>query len=240
MELWTYGLCVSSEFRDDVLLVAPDALGDGGANAHCQPLQPLGLLARPLDPSDGKGAGCLYTSDGDDTYAMPTTDPRATERIPQGSKGSTTLHGTGKGPSYVHIDGDTGYIQILVKYSDTKSHSLTFDTSSAEEPTITLRHGEGHGIVLTHEQKILIESAGGTNRIEIDDSKILFNGPVQFNGGVTAGGDSGNKVATTVDLDSLKNATQASISTLVAPNGPVTGSPIVYTAVGSSKLSAAP
>lgn len=239
------GHCVSSEWRDGVLRVAPDGVGDDGANEPMRPLQPLGLYARPRDPekdSDDEvsdSAPALYGFIGDDGFIMPVTDPATIGQVPQGPPGSAVLYAPQLDlTSYVYLDGETGYIQMLVKYGD-KSLSLTFDTKS-DDKTITLRHGDGQGIVMTDE-KLLLES-GGTCWMEMQREKTIFHGPVQFNGGVIAGGSSGNPVATTVDLDTIKQAVITTIAGLVstAPGTAVSSTvPLVAVTPGSSKLSAA-
>ncbi len=240
MDPWTYGMCVSSEYLDDVLMIAPDALGEEGSNAQYRPIQPLGLIARPSDPTDGKGAGCLYAGDGDDVYAMPTTDPRAVARQPQGSKGSTTLHATGEKISYVHLDGETGYQQILVKYGD-KSLSINLDTSSSGQESLQIRHGEGHGIALTADGKMTLNSPNGQSSIEINDTEIILNGNVKVVGGFLAGGPSGNKVLTTLDATAMQAMIMAHTAGLTAFGSPVASTvPLVLNPPGAPNVAAAP
>lgn len=241
----SYGSCESSEWTDGALLIQPDALGDDGGNAGAQSMQPLGLYARPADPSAAGAAGALVGRKGDETFIAPTTDPRCINTVPQGPKGSVTLYAPQPDlTSYVHLDGGAdgkAFTQILLKYGNNKSLSLTFDTK-ASEPAITIRHGEGHGIVLTNDKKVLLESANGQNRVEVSDSGTLIVGPFQVQGGVAAGGSSGLPVLTTSDMDALKTGLAAHIAglTSTAPGSLVSSTvPLVAPTPGSSKLSAA-
>lgn len=247
---FNYGLCVSSEWRDGALEVGVELLGSGASGRPLLPLQPLGLYARPLDPetdaegNSGAGAGVLYAWQGDDGYAMPTTDPRAIGNVPQGPPGSTCVYASGDGITAYHfIDGDTGYHQLLVKYGaegNEKSLSITLDTSG-DQPAVTIRHGEGHGIVLTNDKKILLEASSGEVYVEINDSKVIVNGDLQVNGAVLLGGASGNKVPTETDINAIKNAVTATINSLTSQGNPVIASvPFVAVTPCSSKLSAAP
>lgn len=197
--------CVSSEWADGALLVASDMLGEEPTGRGLDSIQPLGIYARPADPdSDGKGAGGLQGFQGDDGFMLPTTDPRTIGRVPQGPPGSTVLYGSGKDvTSYHYIDGETGYHQILVKYGD-KSLSITLDTSSEGSENINIRHGEGQGICMTADGKLIMNSPNGQNYIELSDDGIVMQGAVKMIGGVALGGDAGVAPALSTELEALK------------------------------------
>ena len=241
-----YARCESSEWKSGALYIQPDALGDGGANEGAKTMQPLGIFARPADPTTKGGAGALVGRHGDTTFIAPQWDPRNAGTVPQGPTGSMTVYAPQPTlTSYLHLDGGTeegnAYTQLLIKYGD-KSLSLTFDTSTDGEENIQIRHGEGHGILFSGDKKVFINSANGAVSLELNDDKIVLNGNVQVNGGLMLGGPSGQPVATTTDLDTIKGAITASLNGLVstAPASPVNVSvPFVAVTPGSSKVSAA-
>lgn len=246
---FNYGLCESSEWRDGMLRIAPDALGDDGANEQMQPMQPLGLFARPRDPdTDGdgsatKGAGALYGFLGDSGFIMPTTDPGCIGSIPETPLGSVTLYlPTPSKTNFVHLDatGDGGgYQQHLVKYGN-KSLSITLDTSSDGDETITVRHGDGAGIVI-NKDGLNVES-GGTCWIQTKPAVTTFHGPAQFNGGVMLGGQAGANAIASTDIDILIGLINAHLATITAAGAPLTiAAPMVPgTVQGSSKVKIAP
>lgn len=245
-----YVNCQSSEWLDGALKIQPDALGEGGANEGAESMQPLGLYARPDDPTEKGAAGALVGRRGDETFIAPQTDPRNIGTIPQGTKGSATLYAPKNAlTSYLHLDGGAadgrGYIQLLIKYGSGagKSLSLNFDTSTAGQENIQLRAGGGQGILINDADKsVVINSANGKNRVEVNDTEIVAEGNLRWNGGMILGGTAGEKVATTVDLEALKAAIIASLAGLVsaAPGSPVSVSvPFVASTPCSSKVSAA-
>lgn len=244
-----YARCESSEWKDGALRIQPDALGEGGANDGTNPMQPLGVYARPDDPADGKAAGLLVGRLGDTTFGMPVSDPGAIGTVPQGPKGSLSLYAPKrKLTSYIHLDGGEqegkAYTQILLKYGAGAGKSLviSLDTKTDGQENIQIRHGEGHGVLFSGDKKIVLNSAGGAVYVEINDTKVVINGDVQVNGGLMLGGPAGQAVATVVDLEAIKAAVIASLGGLVsaAPGSPVSVSvPFVADTPGSSKVSAA-
>jgi hypothetical protein len=235
-----YSSCVASEWKDGALKVMPDLLGEEPSGAGFEPLQSLGLMARPEDPEDGKGAGCLHAFQADEGFAMPTVDPRAIGRVPQGPKGSTTLYATAKDQtSYVHLDG-SGYQQLLIKYGD-KSLSITLDTTTDGAEHISIRHGEGHGVVLTGSKQILLTSANGKNYLELSDSGTVIQGPLKVIGAITGGDAAGVPVALSTELTNVLVALNAALVAGLDVSGPkaILAAPVVVSTPGSSKVSAA-
>lgn len=236
-----YSSCVASEWKEGALKVTPDLLGEEPSGAGFDCIQPLGLYARPRDPEDGKGAGCLHAFQGNAGFAMPTTDPDTIGRVPQGSKGSTTLYASGKDvTSYVHLDGESGYQQLLVKYGE-KSLSITLDTSQGGSESIQIRHGEGHGVVLTADKKILLTSANGKRYIELSDSGTVIQGPLKVIGAITGGDAAGVPVALSTELTQVVSTLASLLAAGLDVAGPkaVLSTPLVIPTPGSSKVSAA-
>lgn len=249
---------VASEWRDSVLLVAPSALGDDGATAPSDPLQPLGLIATPRDPEkDADGAiksACpaLALEHGDDTKILPLTDPATVGAIPQGKGGSTLLTATSGKTSYHFIDGETGYHQILTKYDRNgteKSLSLNLDCKS-DDPKITLTHGEGNTIRLHQDGSVYLASSDGTAYVHVQkNGKVIINGDLQVNGSVLGGGESGSALALAKEVQQLRDilnviltaGLSVNIATLLAtlPPGVLTLTPLVTPLSGSTKASAA-
>lgn len=243
-----YARCESSEWKSGALRIQPDALGEGGSNEGANSMQPLGLYARPEDPTEAGAAGALVGRHGDDTFIAPQTDPRNIGTVPQGPKGSVTLYAPRNDlTSYIHLDGGDeagkAYTQILLKYGAGAGKSLviSLDTKTDGQENIQIRHGEGHGVLFSGDKKIVLNSANGAVYVEINDTKIVANGDVQINGGMMLGGPAGQPVATTADLDALKAAIQATLAGLVstAPASPVSVTvPFVAVTPGSPKVSA--
>lgn len=232
--------CVSSEWKDGALLIAPDLFGEDPSGRGLDSVQPLGLYARPRDPVDGKGASCLHGFQGDLGFVMPSMDADTIGRVPQGPPGSTVLYSSGEGiTAYHYIDGKTGYHQLLVKYGN-QSLSITLNTSVTGQESIDIRHGEGHGICLTADKKTVLNSANGQNYIEVSDAGIVMQGPVKMIGGVSAGDVGGVPVALSTELASLLTAINVTLQAGLAVAGvkATLAAPIVVSMPGSSKVSA--
>lgn len=201
MIVWDYALAVFSEFKDGVLSISPDVHGAKGSATPYHEIQPLGHRARPRDPdtdSDGKatvGAGLLTALLGHFGFCLPTTDPRALERIPPTKKGGTCLHSTGPVVGFYNIDGDNGSQMAYVPYdldadgNPQKSLVISIDTGTVGQENIQIRHGEGHGVTIMNDAKhsVIINNKGGDACIVIDDDGITLNGNVKINGGLVMG-----------------------------------------------------
>lgn len=185
------GLCVSSEWVDGALKVGVDLLGVEGSGRQLEPLQPLGLYARPDDPDAvggvaTNGSGALFGFLGDDGFVMPTTDPRTIGKVPQVKKGGTVLY-NGRG-CFLHMDGETGATMLYVPYANgTKAMVVSIDVSPGGQENIQIRHGDGHGVSLLGSGEVAINNRAGDAGIVIDDSGITLNGNVKLVGGLVAG-----------------------------------------------------
>ena len=253
---WEYVKAVFSEFVDGVLLVGAELLSAAEKSAASgrgfEPIQPLGLRARPQDPdvdsenNPTTGAGLLLAWDGDEGHAMPVGDPRALEQMPQGQKGSAYLYActAERKPSYIGIEGD-GSHQYLAQYPDgSASHVITLEVHSAGNENIQIRHGDGHSAMLLPGGKVVLSNRNGDVFVEINDDEIVQSGPIKANGGMLVGDViSGQQVALVTDLDALKTAIIATIAGLVstAPGSAVSSTvPLIASTPGSSKLKASP
>lgn len=253
---WEYVKAVFSDFVDGVLLVGAELLSAAEKSAASgrgfEPIQPLGLRARPQDPDvdsenePTEGAGMLLAWDGDEGHAMPVGDPRALREIPEGQNGSVYLYActTEKKPSYVGIEGD-GSHQYLAQYPDgSKAHAITMEVHADGDENIQVLHGDGHSIKLLPDGVVLINNRTGSCWIEMNDDEIILKGPIKANGGMLAGDPlSGQQVALVTDFDALKTAITATIAGLVstAPGTAVSSTvPLIASTPGSSKLKASP
>jgi hypothetical protein len=188
-----YGTCVSSEFKDGALRIAPDLLGPEGSGRGGESIQPLGILFRPRDPdadengTPSKGAGALYATLGDELYVLPTTDPRFLDKIPQVKPGGGVIYSAPG--AFIYFDGETGTTQIFVPYDDdgtARTHVLTLN---AVDKCVQLTHGKGHGLSLLNDSKnsVLLSNKAGDATLAVNDSGIVLNGNVTINGGIVAG-----------------------------------------------------
>lgn len=250
--IWRYALAVFSEFRDKALGISPSLRGDEPGGPPFDSVQPLGLVARPRDPTlgpDGQpvtGAGLLIATDGasGEGFCIPTTDPRALERVPQVAKGGTCLYASGPKTSFHHLDGDNGSQQIIVLYGDNqdKSLSITLSVDKAGKENIRIGHGMGHAVLLNHQGKVILHNAAGNAYVEVGPDGIVINGNLKVNGSITGGNTpAAVPVALVTDLAVLLGAINtALVTTGVVPSTGKLAAPIVATTPGSTVLTASP
>lgn len=231
-----------SEFKDKALLIAVDLLGsdERQSGAGLPSVQPLGLLARPLDPTDKGAAGVLFSWDGHEGFALPTTDPRALPLMPPVDKGGTVLHGTGAKVAFVYLRPDGGLMILCASSVEGQNHAISVDPGT---DSIQIRHAKGMGLTMTGGGKnsIVISNKAADSYIEVNDAGITLNGNVTMNGGAAMGPGS-----LPVALSTEVTALAAYVAGLKAPPG-TAGGPLVGTGLtppapspGSTKLSAAP
>lgn len=244
-----YSIATLSEYKDKALKIAARAFGDPDSPPATgrtgDPVQPLGLIARPLDPdadSTGAattGAGLLTYEAGHELFTAPTTDPRALAGIPPLDKGDTALYSSGKDKvAFILMRGSDGGLLILTPSNEAnKSHAISIDPTGN---SIQVRHKDGMGIAITGGGKnsTVINNKAGDAYLEVNDDGVIVNGNTNLNGGVAMGPGS-VAVALSTELAALK----AHIAGLQAPPG-ANGGPLVVTVPppptpGSSKLSAA-
>lgn len=252
--VWRYALATFSEFADGVLGISPALRGEDPGGPPFESVQPLGILARPRDPTvgpDGQpvaGAGLLIATDGasGEGYAIPTTDGRAVAKIPQVAKGGTCLYASGPLSSFHHLDGDNGSQQIIVLYGEGggKSLSITLSCDKAGKENIRIGHGDGHAVLLNHQGKVILHNAAGDAYVEVGPSGVTINGNLKVNGSIIGG----NPVAAVpVALATETNALLAAINTALMSTGlAVVGpkanlaAPIVVPMPGSTVVNASP
>jgi hypothetical protein len=229
-----FGTSVYSEYdADGYLGCSIDHCGEQNAGAPpAQILYPMGSLGRPLDPDvDGEGqpsAGCsvMWFRHGDTISAMPLDDQRATKALPKLRKGGYMTFCPAafaeKDGSFAVFEGKdpaggarAGSYTLGVKYKNltgaSKSHVLSLGKRTAGKEEVSLRHGEGMGLVMTGggTKSATLRNASGTAYIEVNDKGIVFNGPVKMNGAFNAGGPGAQPLA-------LGPVVVAALSALVA------------------------
>jgi hypothetical protein len=249
-----YSIAIFSEWKERVLRIARDALavpGEGDGDAYPM-VQPLGILSRPNDPEldeQGQpktGAGLLTLEDGHEGFAIPTTDPRILELIPELPKGSTVVYACNGG--FVFLNGETGTIQILCPYKDgeeSKSHHFTFDVPNA---SIQLGHGKGMGFSITAGGKdsFVLRNKDGKVYIELNNEEIVANAPkVTINASQVVGdAPSAQNVLIAQEFAAYKAANDANWATLAGASGSMVPPGLSPTAaiqvVGSTALKASP
>lgn len=137
---WQYGACILSVVDEDGFLQGqPDGLGAQPRVETFPMLHPLGFAARPRDPETDplgnplEGAACtaLIARDGDDSFILPTLDPRAVEAYPELTKGGSVqyAHRADTFKSYGQFDGDGNYT-LVIEYAGGK-HELKIPAGSS-------------------------------------------------------------------------------------------------------------
>lgn len=187
-----YSFAVSSEYVDTELLIAPRRHGDGDESAMgYSSIQPLGLIARPRDPDQdddgefGAAAGALFVDDGGETFVMPTTDPRALDKVPPLKPGGTALYSYPGG--CIVLDGENGSLLVLVPNEDaSKNHALSFDSAAS---ALSIVHAEGMSFVMQDDAKhsIAITGYNGDTGLIVDDDGVALNGNSKVVGSLVVG-----------------------------------------------------
>ncbi len=262
--VWELGHALFSEFKEKVLNVSPklfDPQSEGGDQASgrgFRSVQPLGLLARPADPTKDpqgkvdKAAGFLYGFIGNRAFGIPTTDPRAVDKIPPCTKGGTNLHSTGTKVGFVDINGESGSIMLYVPFghdaSGTPSDALYISLDAAAPGEEQIRVGFGSGgpaftLMASGKKAAFISNAADNARIGVDDDGVLINGNTTVNGGHIAGDPTtAQPLALYPDLATFAAQVTAALATIAGAAGSVVPPITVPTAlpVASSKASASP
>lgn len=250
--MFEYGLAVLTEYKSKAFRIAADmfssAFEPGSGRTH-QSVQPLGIIARPRDPDTdpttgqpSKGAGVLFFRQGEEGFAIPTTDPRILDKIPEQKKGGTCLHSSGSAVSIVNIDGDHGSISILVPYSNgTKTMSINVSVNEAGQENIQIRHGDGHGLQIDAAGNVNMCNRANDASITINDGGIVLNGNVTLNGGAVLGTPTGGvPVALGPEVTSMLASINAALIAGLNVSGSLAtlASPIVSDVSGSTQVSA--
>lgn len=180
-----------------------DAEGDeSGEQAHEQEVfGAFGVIGRPRAPSMlGSALSWLEvlaarTSDG--LVAFGFRDLRLHARFPNPKAGSIAF--VGYGGAFLSFDdtaansGDekASIATLYVPYEWTngvpsKAHVLVLDPTSGN-PSVTLVHAEGHGIVLNKDGGAIIKNAAGDAYIEVNAAGGTLNGNWKVQGSLLVG-----------------------------------------------------
>lgn len=192
---WDFSLAAFSEFIEGVLHVAvvrhgalePSPAGPSGRGLPS--MQPLGLLARPLDPNVGpdanptEGAGCLIGEIGGEGWSMPTTDPRLLADVPEITKGSTLLYAT---KAFLYLNGETRDVTLFQRVGSAQGQSISMVATEGSE-AIQVRHVSGSGIACLPDGSVLINAATASNFIEIRNDGVNISGLLKLAGGAVLG-----------------------------------------------------
>lgn len=250
--VWRYALATFSEFKDGVLGISPALRGADAGGPPYESVQPLGLIARPKDPTIGPdgnpvaGAGLLITTDGasGEAFSIPTTDGRAVSKIPQVAPGGTCLYASGEATSFHHLDGDNGSQQILVLYGDgSKSLSITLSVDKAGKENIRIGHGDGHAVLLNHQGKVIMHNAAGDAYVEVGPSGVVINGNLKVNGSIIGGNTvAAVPVALSTETTAIVAAFNAALGAGLLVQGAKASlvAPVVVPTPGSTVVSASP
>lgn len=197
-----FGICTDSGFDEDghpeigADHYGPPGEASGAKGAH---IHPFGFDSRPLDPDpqpDGAartGCGMLRFNDGDRISAMPIDDPRVVAKLPKLRKGGSRQYCAAG--SFAIFDGEdpakkdrAGGYTLGVKYG-TKSHVLSMACRKDGKEEVSLKHGEGHGVVATAggKRSALLRNAAGDAYFETNDSGNVINGKTKVQGGMAVG-----------------------------------------------------
>ena len=196
---------------------------------------PFGMFARPHDPeldADGepdpaKSAACLYGYYGDRLHCWPQTDPRFMAKLPRVKKGGNVLYGGKKEqPTFVHIDGDSGSIDVYVPYAfdgngvAQKSMTMTFDMRASGTETIALVHGDGMAVTMIAGGKhsVTVKNKAGDAYVEVNDDGVIANGNTKLIGAIVAGSQLApyQPLALAPPLLAYTTALEAAIATALA------------------------
>lgn len=231
-----YGLAAFSEFIEGVLCVAVDLYGppEGGEGTGraLKSMQPLGLLARPLDPATDPataapvdGAGCLYGFIGDEGWSMPTTDPRLLSDVPEIEKGSTLLYGP---KQFLYFNGETRDVTLFQRVGDSEAQALTMVATEGSE-SVQIRHKSGSNYAMLPDGSVLINAETASNFIQVTNDGVVISGLLKLAGGAVLGDVVGAKpVALAPEIAiwaTAVNLALTAIAGLLNAPGPVTGAP---------------
>lgn len=130
-------VCTYTEYDDDGELgIQCDAYAEEGGLTPFYSIQPLGLHARPADPSGDKGALCLSWNEGAEGFCMPLGDQRVDGPLPNLTKGATCVHDTKTGRHRITFDDQNKIVHVEVPSGSTFKvtvGSVVFEITPAGE-----------------------------------------------------------------------------------------------------------
>lgn len=196
---------LTSEYDEDKHLRCTLDLPGGDS---CQPVEvisPLGFAARPLDPDDVSGGApdgvseVIQFTRGDVISVLPVNDPRVVTQLPALKKGGTISFCIASPRSYGFFAGldpkkvdRAGSYTLSTGYGDganAKAHFFNFDIREDGEESVTLKHGDGHGLMFTTGGKhsAVLVNKDGSAFVEVNDEGIVFSGKLKAQGSTTIG-----------------------------------------------------
>ena len=172
---------LSGKGTDGFFFFQPEGSGADGTRKPSEALFPLGTFARPFDPviaADGQRGPAptgLVLRSGDESYTMPTTDPRVHPLIPDPGLG-----GSGRYASWLASDGKpriayevfwgsgiaghgAGSWSVVVPSTDTDgapAHLIEVDRTNNR---IRITHATNGIVIELDATKVLLGSSTGTH-----------------------------------------------------------------------------
>lgn len=196
---------LASEYDEDKHLRCTLDLPGGDSCQPAEVVSALGTYARPMDPTD-VGAGAPETASeviqftrGDAISVLPVNDPRVVAKLPPLKKGGTITFCIASPKSYGIFAGldpkgedRAGSYTLSAGYGEgdgAKAHFFNFDVRKAGKESVTLKHGEGHGLMFTAggKRSALLINANGNAFLEVNDEGIVVAGKVKAQGSMTVG-----------------------------------------------------
>lgn len=160
---------VASRNADGFIEVQPEPYGAEGTLPNYEAFLPLGLMARPKDPTEGFGANALVMRHGSDGRVLTGHDPRWMSLLPDFGDGgaalyaTTELSGTKKAP-YVGFFGEGG---------DEAEGTFRISVSSSAGVSIIEVNPSTGNITITHPSGLKIEMSSTTIKVGNDSAKFL-------------------------------------------------------------------
>jgi hypothetical protein len=166
--------------------VQTDGFGENSGVHGRDVIGQFGLIGRPLDASEGKGALTLFADEGAEGFAWIGFDVRDAEKCPPLSGGSAALYNS-RG-AYQLLDYETETSTLYVPINEgAKAHMIQVGNDSNGKAVVDIRHADGMAVIML-ENSLTIKNAAGDAYIELNDSGIVLNGNTKAVGGIDIGG----------------------------------------------------
>lgn len=155
--------------------VQTDGFGENSGVHGRDVIGQFGLIGRPLDASEGKGALTLFADEGAEGFAWVGYDCRDAEKWPELSSGSVALVNS-KG-AWIWLDYEKETIEIKVPMDDGENtHVVTIGKDESSVRTIKLTHSDGMTVTMRSDG-IKAATKDDATVIEMTTSKIEVKGP---------------------------------------------------------------
>jgi hypothetical protein len=198
----------------------------GAGLGHFWMQHSFGFIARPVDPDNDNGKGCLLlegTEGSSEGFSWLAHDPRFYSVIPALTQGSSCMYNS-RG-MFLFLDSEAETLTQYIPYTDgtaKKSHVVTYGKDANGSPSIELRHGNGQYISMVDEKIVL--RAKGNASLELDGDNVIANGNLNNPGAGSFGG--ATPVNTLVTLPGFEVFIQAFATALQPLLTPTPGAPI--------------